>query len=144
MGPTSPCVGRGGRCYGANALRSAAFGGCVFNFPANTNSHSRTSGRAVPPPLFHICGRCCGREFGGGGVHPGGLGRAAVELLCRGAAHTRPRGGVAKLLRRRPPRGPRGQLPRAQRPKCSRASADRGALSRRVAGHSRGGRRGVV
>src|SRR5437588_1956750 len=97
MGPLPPCVGRGGRCYGAPALQSAAFGERTFKLPRERKSHSRRNGRAVPPsPLFHICGRCCGRVIGGGGVRPGGVGRAAVELLCGCPAHPRTGIGVAK------------------------------------------------
>src|SRR3954468_20682164 len=105
MSRVSPCVSTGGRWYGAQALRSAAFGGSVFNFPAIPTTRSRGNDGGATAALFHICGRRCGREIGGGGVHPGGLGRAAVELLCGCTAHTGSRSGVAELLRRGPARG---------------------------------------
>src|SRR4051794_37860917 len=55
MGRTSPCIGRGDRCYGANALRSAAFGGCVFTSPQDTSNphqHCRTTWNGGPATAF--------------------------------------------------------------------------------------------
>src|SRR5206468_5182317 len=65
MGRVSPCVSRGGRCYGAQALRSAAFGGRVLHFPATPTTRKPQHIGGATAVLFHICGRRCGREIGG-------------------------------------------------------------------------------
>ncbi|MBV8295904.1 MAG: chromosomal replication initiator protein DnaA [Acidimicrobiia bacterium] len=66
MGRTPPCVGPGDRCYGAPSPPERGLRRANFPLPRTTSSsqpQQRIGGST--PPLFHICGRRCGRKSAG-------------------------------------------------------------------------------